>query len=309
MDYPTFINQWINGTDSIECTTSGSTGTPKVIFLPRREVAASAWRTIRFFRINADSHLHSCISPDFIGGKMMAVRACECGAKLTWETPSNRPLREYRNGPIDLLAVVPSQMIDILDHSCEIPEIKHIIVGGAPIPPQLRERIAASPLDVWETYGMTETASHIALRKVVAGNIPFQTLPGIRVHTDSESRLIIEIDGWQRILTNDIAEITAPGDFRILGRHDNVIITGGKKVHPEVVENILEAALGMEVLISGEPDLKWGQKVVMSIASETPSDNELTTFFHALLPPESRPKIIYRREIPKTSNGKKKRQI
>lgn len=314
MTYPEFIGQWRSGADQIECHTSGSTGKPKSILLPRRQVVASARRTIGFFGLRPDSHLHSCISPDFIGGKMMAVRQMEAGCTLSWETPSNRPLEGYNGPGIDLLAVVPSQMIHILDTLDRgvVAAIRNVIIGGAPIPPGLRRRIAASGLQAWETYGMTETASHIALRRVEDPESPFQTLDGISVSLTSDSRLHIAIEGWQELTTNDVAVITAPGRFEILGRADNVIITGGKKVHPESVEALIESALGIETLVTSEPDDKWGRRVVLVIDNTQhkaiqSDDDAIISELKNMLPPECVPKSIRHEPILKTANGKKKR--
>ena len=136
MTYPDFIGELRSGAEYIVCHTSGSTGTPKEIRLPRQQVAASARRTLEFFGLSRRSHLHSCISPDFIGGKMMAVREEEVGCSLSWETPSNRPLDGYSGPKIDLLAVVPSQMIHILDlHDAGgLPPVGDRIKGATPTP-------------------------------------------------------------------------------------------------------------------------------------------------------------------------------
>ena len=116
MTFEQFIDEWKNSERCIEAHTSGSTGLPKMICLDKEFVRASAIRTNSFFGLSSESRLHSCVSPDFIGGKMMAVRAIECGGHLTWETPSNRPLQALNSDEtIDLLAIVPSQMVHILD--------------------------------------------------------------------------------------------------------------------------------------------------------------------------------------------------
>ena len=309
MTYPDFLIEWRNATDFIVCQTSGSTGTPKSIRLPKQLMEESARRTVDFFNLSSKSHLHSCISPEFIGGKMMAVRSELSGARLAWETPSNRPLRDRENEPIDLLAVVPSQMIDLIERLDSLPQINAIIIGGAPIQTALRRRIEESGLNAWETYGMTETASHIALRRVKAEPEPFSTLPGIEISTNSGGRLIIGLGKWGTFHTNDIADIGQDGRFSILGRADNVIITGGKKVHPEQVEALLESVLDTEVLVSGMPDDKWGEKVVLTVGeSISISPDEIMNICRRELSKEYVPKEIRIASIPRTANGKKKRR-
>lgn len=310
MNYEEFFQEWRSADNEIECQSSGSTGIPQKIILPKSEMIKSAGRTITHFHLSDSSHLHSCISPKYIGGKMMAVRAEECGAKLTWEVPSNKPLRNYKDGVIDLLAIVPSQMLYILDNKSKMPEIRHILIGGSPLNSNLRKKICESGFDTWETYGMTETSSHIALRRIEKNLSPFSPLEGIKVTADKDSRLVIEMEGWQTITTNDIARVDEDGNFEITGRYDNVIISGGKKIHPEIVEDLIESYTGLPVLIYGKEDEKWGHRV--EILVEDPGckyeDKVLMDIFHKILPPESIPKRIFRAQLPLTSNGKKKRK-
>lgn len=309
MTYHEFLKEWRDETKEVKCHTSGSTGTPKDIYLPKAEMARSAKRTISVFGLKEGSILHSCISPDYIGGKMMAVRAEICDGMLQWETPSNRPLENYDGEPIDLLAVVPSQMIFILDHPELWSRIRHVIIGGAPIPREIGRRIQESSIDAWETYGMTETASHIALRKVTVPEQPFATLEGIEICCDSRGCLSIHLEGWQSVNTNDIAEINADRTFRILGRIDTAIITGGKKVFPIPIEQMLEDNFGRDILITSEPDTKWGEKIVCIVSGE-PVDGlpeEISDWCSECLRPEERPKEIRFGAIPCTPNGKKKR--
>lgn len=242
---------------------------------------------------------------------MMAVRSELTGAKLTWEEPSNNILRNAGDGRIDLLAVVPSQMISLLERLEEAPEIRNIIIGGSAINNELYRRICESGLNAWETYGMTETASHIALRKVAPGNGFFTPLPGITVSLDDEGRLQIEMKGWQRLVTNDLAEINGEGGFRILGRYDNMIVSGAKKINPVEVESIIEPLLDAEVLITSEPDLKWGERVVMivekSLEKEYPEER-IFEICRTHLRKECVPKRIIYGEVPHTANMKKARK-
>ncbi len=354
MDYTEFIEEWRGEKPYITAHSSGSTGLPKEIRLDKDFVAESAMRTNRFFGIGAASRLHSCVSPDFIGGKMMAVRSELSGATLTHETPSNQPLSEYLRSereaqqPITLLAIVPSQMLYLLEHLGELPRIDNIIIGGSPVNPGLRKRIIESGLHAYETYGMTETASHIALRRIAEGIDYFETLDDIKVGTDSRGCLVITIptssaaipassaaipassdDKAQDakvqaivITTNDIAEMVSDRKFRILGRYDNVIITGGKKVNPVDTERQIEEAamhdsdlrdaLGTAYIITGTPDEKWGQAVTLRIETQTHtpvlSDEQLIQKLKDFLPPYAVPKRFERvGHLERTANGKLKR--
>lgn len=322
MTYPDFLNLWRDAdTEDIEVSTSGSTGAPKRILLPKRLMRMSAWRTIRHFGLDASSALHSCISPDYIGGKMMAVRAEECGAKLTFAPPSNTP--ELSIGPnerLDLVAVVPSQMWHIL----QLPQSARcrFLIGGSPIPTSLRQAIVAKGLDCHESYGMTETASHIALRRIASGESLFYPLPGVEVSlSDRETLTIRQGEGVPEIVTNDLARIHADGGFEILGRADNVIISGGLKIIPEDVERRVLPLLqpyGVDaVMLTSLPDAKWGERTVLIV--ELPARENATS-----LPIPSADtiiglcrKVLRRHEVPKaveltstlprTPNGKLKR--
>lgn len=321
---------------SLRAQSSGSTGKPKTIFLPHKLVESSALRTNRFFGIDASSRLHSCVSAKFIGGKMMVVRALLSSAIFTWEIPSNRPI--LPGNRISLLAVVPSMMWHIVErfHENSLPAIDNIIVGGASIPSRLREEIAHTSLNVWETYGMTETASHIALRRIEAIEKPFAPLPGISVDTDSRGCLKIYLDDEDEmtrpLVTNDLAEIDSHGNFRILGRADNVIITGGLKVAPEEVERKIEHLIPTEFIITGIKSDKWGEQLIirlenlpesLSIASETTRFQDASTMedeglllpipqalkdeFLRILPPHQRPAAILIKAFRRTESGKIRR--
>lgn len=321
MDYEDFINEWKSPLNYISCQTSGSTGKPKILNLKKEFLKASAFRTVKFFNLSCKSHLHSCISFDFIGGKMMAVRADLLSSGFSFETPSNRPLQNYSGPAIDLLAVVPSQMQYIMDNKIEMPEVRNVIIGGAPINPKLKEKIVNSGINAFETYGMTETASHIALRKVSVTPIPFYPLPGIDIAINEHHCLVIRMmegtkhseDGKlveYEVTTNDIAEFSDDHKgFFIKGRADKVIISGGLKIHPESVEEILEGIFKKPILISSVSDEKWGEKIIMIIEDieDVISDEEIMLQCRESLPKYCIPKQIIHGKIPMTGSGKKKR--
>ncbi len=311
-----FFEEWNPETGSIIARTSGSTGKPKEIRLSAEIVLASAERTNRFFVITSRSWLHVPLDFNYIAAKMMGVRASVSGAKLTSEVPSNRPMSDrVRFRPedkIDLLAVVPSQMDHILNHLQELPELGAVIIGGGALPETLKRRIIDSGLNAWETYGMTETASHIALRRV--GEEWFRVMEGIKVFLADNGCLCIEVSGLPQLHTNDIAIIN-PSDscqFKILGRADNVINTGGKKVYPEEIESLLSTVWhGLTFAITSCPDEKWGERII-AVIERTFQNPENPDFIpqlleatRSVLPPHMVPKEIrFLPHLPRTSNGK-----
>ena len=267
-----FEHIWTDGADFVECHTSGSTGEPKVIQLSKEFMRESARRTNEFFKIDKSSCLHTCLDFKYIASMMMTVRADVAGCRLTSETPSSRPLRGIaKDEKIDLLSVVPAQMEWILDSQKPWSEIRNILVGGSAIPSVIRRRIVLSRYNVWETYGMTETASHIALRKVDGSDVPFKTLEGISVEIADDGCLEVIMPDGMRLKTTDIAELTGTNEFRILGRSDHAVISGGIKIHPEELERRLGPFIAFDYCLSSVPDRKWGEKLVLVI--EVPSND------------------------------------
>lgn len=263
-----FEKIWNDKADCVECQTSGSTGKPKLIRLKKEFMRKSALRTNKFFKISKESRLHTCLDFDYIASKMMTVRADMAGCLLTSETPTSQPLENIAHDEeIDLLSVVPAQMEWILDNDGRWSGLRHLLIGGSSIPSVLRRRIALSGYDAWESYGMTETASHIALRKIEIDDIPFSTLEGISVEVNDDGCLIVNMPDGKSFVTNDIASIESPKEFRILGRADNCVISGGIKIMPEELESRLGPFIGFNYCISSIPDKKWGEKLVLVIES------------------------------------------
>lgn len=326
MEYSEFLRLWDDDDlTHLNVSTSGSTGKPKTIRLPKTLMKESALRTIRFFNLNDASRLHSCISPDYIGGKMMAVRARCCHAHFSWESPSNRPTLgtntlNVQPSRYDLVSVVPSQMWHILN----IPGASQsrYLVGGSAIPESLRHEIIRKGFDCWESYGMTETSSHIAVRKIDRISSPFHPLPGIRISKSSNDTLVISLGyDYEDIMTNDIVNIHPSGDFEILGRLDNVIVSGGLKVFPEETERILAPFLtehSIETfLITSEKDDKWGERILLLIEQndEISNQSDFAPIFEKILQRAKQSTDSFRLpksfriidHLPRTQNGKLKR--
>lgn len=288
MTYLEFKERWFSDDNSFEIRTSGSTGKPKVITFSKGEALRSAERTLRFFfgdnfaTVCKGMRFHSCLSPDTIGGRMMAVRSWSVGANFSFESPSNKPLSNMSaDDRIDFLAVVPSQLRYILDNEPMMPTIRYILVGGAPLSVELRLQSARSSFRVFESYGMTETLSHIALRS--PDEDYFTCLRPIFLSSGVNDTLKIHLE--ERIIeTTDVAELLSPTQFRIIGRVDNVIITGAKKLHPEVVESkiapVIQGYFGVpegSFCISSIADPFWGERSVLVVEApenKSPEDSE-----------------------------------
>ncbi len=309
MTYEDLKQEWESDKDFIVCHTSGSTGTPSKIELPKRLMTESAERTNSFFGIDDASLLYSCISPDYIGGKMMWVRSRVANSRFLFETPSNTPLQNVDPSlKIDLLSVVPSQLQYIVENHESLPSIKTILVGGAPLSPNLKQRVIQSGLTVYESYGMTETSSHIALRKVEEGDTPFKTLNGITVE-DFEGRLKINLDADHSFITNDCARILSDSEFFILGRVDNIVNSGGIKINIEALESMISTLDDIPAAFTSIPDEKWGEALVLVIEGGDDEFKLKKDNVSSLLKKHLKPKYFIPIEaLPLTQNGKLNRK-
>lgn len=275
-----FVRDWISGVHEFVLQTSGSTGDPKKIVIFRDQMVASALATANALNLKKGDTALLCIDPKYIGGKMMIVRALEVGMTLIATEPSGNPLVHIRSGQcVNFAAFVPYQIQKIItsDFSKNFNQIKKAIIGGSALEWTTKEQLQHFETMCFATFGMTETISHIALQKIngVDKQPYFKTLPGIAVQTDARGCLVIQASYLpEKIITNDIVELIDEHHFRLLGRWDNVINSGGVKIHPEEVEaaikNIMESA-GIETsfFIHSLPDAFLGQKVVLLV--EAPS--------------------------------------
>ncbi|MEZ3590463.1 MAG: AMP-binding protein [Muribaculaceae bacterium] len=309
-----FLSEWDNGEPFVTAHTSGSTGKPKEIRLRKLDMIASAEATCRFFGIDGASRLALPLSADYIAGKMMIVRAIVSGASLYIEQPSNRPSLGGENGEdIDLLAIVPSQLEWLVANPRIASRVKAVIIGGAPLTPAQEAQAASLSWEAYATYGMTETCSHVALRKLGRADRLFHALPEITFSTDSRGCLVIGMPRFSfgRIVTNDIVRLESPVAFEWLGRYDNVINSGGIKIFPEEVEKRLDF-IGRPYFIIGRPHPKWGEEAVLYIEGEV-GDVDAAAIM------EKARTVLDRRSVPKeviavsrferTDSGKVKRRL
>ncbi len=323
-----FLTEWNNPSDYITVCTSGSTGRPKEIRLDKNFMRASARRSNTHFNITSKSRLHLCLPVSHIAGKMMVVRALEAGCRLTAEPPSSTPSFKGCGRHLTLVAIVGSQIKGLYDLSLkrELPNITHVLIGGSPLTQEQHSMALELGKSVWESYGMTETSSHIALRRLMYHNIsiptPFNTLPKIKVHCNDLGCLVVDMPEAPQIVTNDIATIISKREFLIHGRYDNVLISGGLKVHPETVEHIIGPLfidMG-DFYVTSRPHPKWGEEIVVvveapdrlptgvtqaEIAFTDRAGHDMMAWMRDLLQRHEVPHaVIAVRKLERTSNGK-----
>lgn len=316
MDYPNikgfksdsleqFLKQWGNDSDSISAHTSGSTGSPKEIKLLKSDMLCSATATCNFFKIGEGSRLVCPLSVDYIAGKMMVVRALISGAELWNEHPSSSPLNTWHSDDyIDLLPVVPAQ-IPALIESKKLYLIKNLIIGGAKLSFELENKLKQLNINTYCTYGMTETCSHVALRKI--GEKYYQALPGFEFSVDDRCCLKIRCKNmsFREITTNDIVELKNSKSFSWLGRFDNVVNSGGIKLFPEQIEAKIENIFsGRNFYISARESERWGNELILLIEGAEEIPNLINLLSERLSKYEIPKEIIYKKRFDKTPTGK-----
>lgn len=286
IDVGLFLLDWFNDKPFIETKTSGTTGSPKNIKISKQAMVNSALATAHFFELEAeDSALH-CLPSKFIAGKMMLVRAIVNGFSLDIVSPSGNPLATV-NKDYKFAAMVPLQVTQALDN---LNVIDTLIIGGASVSTNLAKALLAKKTKCFETYGMTETVTHIAAKRI--GEDFFQALPNVSLSVDERNCLVIEAPtiSEESVITNDIVDLKSSQIFKWLGRFDNVINSGGVKLFPEQIEAKIGNKIPFPYFIGAQKCDILGEKVVLVIES---SSFEVTTKVFDNLGKYEIPKEIY----------------
>ena len=334
-----FLSSWHNGEERLTVHTSGSTGAPKALLVEKRRMAASARITCDFLGLEPGDRALLCLPLDYIAGKMMVVRALTRGLQLLAVTPSGHPLKDIdtindsnwcdltaatpsghplrdidtEEGGIwcDLAAMVPMQVhhsLQTAEEKAKLWGIRHLIIGGGAIDDELEKQLKGHPHAVWSTYGMTETLSHIALRRLNGPEASSWYTPfeGVGISQNEDGCLVIDAPevAESTLVTHDIVEIAADGRrFKVLGRKDNVICSGGIKIQIEEVERLLRPHLATPFLVSKRPDKVLGEAVaLLTEAADLASIEEIC---RTVLPPYWRPRHYqHTGHLPLTETGK-----
>ncbi len=269
----------------------------------------SAESTCRFFNLTRGQTAALCLPMEYIAGKMMVVRSIVCGLNLYITEPKSKP--DFHDiEKIDFCAMVPFQVTNTWPAKSDLPPIRILIIGGAEISKELENLVKDIPVEVYATYGMAETCSHIALRRINGPNPDksYKALPGIKLETDQRNCLVIKASYLPApVITNDQVHLEGNGRFRWIGRFDNLINSGGIKVVPEEVESALADKTGIEFALIGLPDPKFGQRLVLVTEKnkETISDEAIRSELALIIPAKLMPKNIVRIEkFPRNSSFK-----
>jgi len=296
----------------ITSKTSGSTGKPKPIQIQKKHLAESARKTNEFFGINAESNLLLCLSPDFIAGKMMIERAILAKSKLTIVPPSLNPLLNINTEfKIDFAAFTPAQafeMIQNIQTAKTFKKINNVIIGGGIVSEKLEEIFIHQSNNIYITFGMTETISHFAIRKV--GNPHYGAIsPAVKISVSESGQMVVDIPylGIHSLITNDIIKLVDQNTFQWLGRADFVINSGGIKLHPEQIEQKIEKYYikdGSPFFVFGQPDEKFGQVVGLVLENQSKLLDINTNSWTKLGQYEMPKRLYFVDKITKTPTGK-----
>ncbi|WKK67193.1 AMP-binding protein [Lutimonas zeaxanthinifaciens] len=293
-----FFTQWFSESGWIRVKTSGSTGVPKEISLKRKHMINSAMATASFFELEAGAKVLHCLPLGYIAGRMMLVRAMIMGWEMDLVEASGTP--EIRDKSYDFSAMVPLQVQNSID---KLGNVRALIVGGGSVSDKLKERITDLKTEIYATYGMTETVTHVALAPLnkasglEGSRTVFKALPNISFSRDSRTCLVINAPSIcsEEVVTNDIVKLISSTSFQWIARHDHVINSGGIKLMPELIEKKLYNLIHVPFFLGPEKDEVLGEQMVLFVESSQKYDllSELKTY-HV-----ENPRILLKFEIPR----------
>lgn len=309
-----FLEEWFSDSDTVKVQTSGSTGTPKVFDIEKSRMINSAEMTCDFLRLKEGNTALICLPVEYISGKMMVVRSMMRKLKLIVVDPSIKPV-ETLDQSVDFCAMTPFQVENSLD---KLYLIRNLIIGGAAVSEDLKKKMkealnnSDSETFIFETYGMSETLSHIGLKQILPNPEEYFTVfENVEISLDERNclRIFASKLNPEILQTNDLVEIKNEKQFKFLGRIDNVINSGGAKIFPEQLEALVKKEISNEVVLLGIDDASLGQKLIAVLEGGKSDDLikkvreiQFEKSFH-------KPKeIIFVEKIPRTPNGKVSRK-
>ena len=313
-----FLAEWHDDSPWLTVHTSGSTGVPKLMRVEKARMRQSALMTLSFLGLKKGDSALLCMPLDYIAGKMMVVRSVVGGLRLIDIPPTGHPMAvpAVRDAALDFVAMVPLQVYNSLrvpEEQAALRHVSHLIIGGGAVDEALENELRDFPHAVWSTYGMTETLSHIAMRRLNGSSASewYEPLPDVKVRQDEDGCLVIQAPRvcGQELSTNDIVQIHPDGrHFKVIGRKDNVICCGGVKIQAEEVERMLIPFIDAPFYITKMKDKKFGEIPVL--VTESKDKKIVEDIMKNVLPKYWVPqKLITVSKLPVTETGKPKRSV
>lgn len=294
-----FLLDWFDDRTYIDLQTSGTTGGPKTIRTSKQAIVESAIATGDFFDLRPGNRALQCLPVKYIAGKLMFVRAFIIGLDMDFVAPSANPMENKDDVKYDFVAMVPLQAKNSLK---QLHNVKKLIIGGSMISKALEKQLVKLPTKVYETYGMTETITHIAAKQI--GEKAFTVLPDITISLDYRNCLVIHAPriSDDLIVTNDIVELVGKNQFVFVGRFDNIVNSGGIKLLPEQIEEKLSGKIAARFFVTGKSDEELGEKLILVVEGEKQPIDE--SVFQVLDKYEKPKEIIFVPKFKQTENGK-----
>lgn len=308
VDVREFLEEWFSDSATVNLHTSGSTGVPKLIVAEKSRMEASARMTIEYLNLSKGDTALLCMPVKYIAGKMMIVRAIIGGLDLLLGDVSGNPL-DNEDRHIDFAAMVPLQVYNsVKNQRAKFEKLGKVIIGGGAIDKGLEESMSVLCNEIYATYGMTETLSHIAMRRVNGENKSeyFSPMRCVEIGLSEDDCLSIYAPNLcaERLQTNDIAEMKTDHTFRILGRKDNVVCSGGIKLQIEQIEAKLGGVITQNYAFSSQKDERLGERLVLVVESAERVEIEPEILAKYLSKYEMPKSVICVPEIPRTKSGK-----
>lgn len=310
-----FLDVWSHANPTLSASSSGTTGFPKKIELSKEAMRSAVMRSGNVLGLAKGQTALLCLSPDFIAGKMMLVRALVWQMHLIVPPLSKDPLRGLSQA-VDFVAMVPAQLKSSLNHRANLAQVKTILLGGAPLMPQLLEEIKSLPVRCFHGFGMTETMGHMALRQLngEGASDEYNCVPEITVAQDERGCLLVNLPEEQEpVKTNDRVELLDEHRFKWMGRYDHMINSGGVKIYPELLEQQLSPFIDARFYICSQEDELWGCIIALVIEGEAweyKQEQALMKVMAEALPTYHCPKkIYYQKCFKETASGKVIREI
>lgn len=305
-----FLEKWFSGAETVKVQTSGSTGVPKVFDIEKKKMINSAEMTCNFLGLKENDTALICLPVEYISGKMMVVRSIVRKLKLIIVDPSTKPI-ENLSQEIDFCAMTPLQVDNSLD---KLYRINNLIIGGAAVSESLKIKISQTlqhsnpQTKIFETYGMSETLSHIGLKQIFPNAEDYFTVfENVEISQDEKGCLKIFAPkvNSEILQTNDLVEVKNGNQFKFLGRIDHVINSGGAKIFPEQLETLVKKEIPNEAVFLGVDDEILGQKLILIIeGKESEFINEKLSTINYQQKFQKPKEIIFVEKIPRTPNGK-----
>ena len=294
-EFAQVIIDWNDDREYMTAQTSGSTGIPQTIKLSKEAMKQSALKTAQYFDLQKGAHVLAALPYSFIAGKMMVIRSLVLNWNFHIVPPRANPISDLED-ELDFVAMTPHQLSTVLAQSSwKLGMVKKLLLGGAPVSPTLMNQIQSLNTEIYLGYGMTETITHIAVKRINGKSEQvFSALEGVRFSQSESGTLTIHADHLnEAIETTDIIKLIKPDQFEWLGRADNVINSGGVKIHPEILEQKISAAFDSAFFISSRPSEMYGEEVILLIEGESKNKEEVFDKLSLYLSKLELPKAIF----------------